>query len=331
MCEKRGKIVLLPLCIAFILFTVKTSARSITEKEKTRLRDSMEHRSSAPLTIDASFTKKAITMPEAAKRKKEERLERTKKLREETNSDTISYGSFEIAMPDGSEIRLSETRLRIGTGLRLRDDTTIFANTEKTETLSETTIINTGYEKDSKRYEIDHKWKDLSIWTGRKWGGRQILRFGKVDENIVTDILSFYFDRSLGSRSKNKSFLHNSTAVVDGNAVDEIECINSENNKPVYKISLDSDDWQICRKIVWYDEKTGLVSEIVEYKEFSKAKGSGELFPHLVIRRYFDEVGEEEKVETINVTNVTLGLSIPDEVFKVDVPEEYSIIDYTNL
>jgi len=334
MFEKKGKIVLLLLYIVFPLFNTETSARSLTNEEKTRLYDSMKRRNGAPLTIDVSFTKKVVTKPEAVKRIKEARMEKTKILRKKLNSDSITLGSYEIALPDGSEIRLSETRIRIGTGLTLRKDTTIFANTDKTQTRREATTINTGYAKDSPSYEIDYKLKRVWIRTGWRWSGRKVLRFGKVDEFIVMDIVrSCSPNRSQRAKArKKKDFLHRGTAAVDGKVVegkvvDEIECIDLENGKAKYRISLDPNDWQICRKIVWYDDKSGLASKIVEYKQFAKAKGSGELFPRLVIRRHFDKEGKEEKVETINITDVVIGLPISDDVFKFDVPTDYTIID----
>ena len=78
---------------------------------------------------------------------------------------------------------------------------------------------------------------------------------------------------------------------------------------------------------MWYDNESGLASQIIEYKQFAKAGGSGELFPRLKTRRYFDEKGEEEKVETTNITNVVIGLPISDEVFEFNVPNDYTIID----
>lgn len=327
MFEEKRNTVLLHLCVVCVFFTPRSLGRSLIDQEKTRLHDGMKRRSNTPYTIDISFTKKVLTRLEAAKRKRKAMVERTKKLREETKSDSITLGSFDIALADGSDIRLSETRNRIGTGLRMRIDTTIFANIEKTETSSETTKINTGYAKDSPRYEIDHKLKRCSTWIGLRWSGREVLRFGKVDEPIVIDIVRFC-TRAKARRKKN--FLHSGTATVDGKVVDEIECIDLENGKPAYRISLDSDDWHICRKIVWYDDKSGLVSKIVEYKEFAKAKGSGELFPRLVISRYFNDKGKEEKVETINVNNVVLGHQVSDDIFRLDVPNGYTELNYSS-
>lgn len=326
MFEKKGKIVLLLLYIVFPLFNTETSARSLTDEEKTRLYDSMKRRNGAPLTIDVSYTMKTVTKPEAAKRKEEARMEKTKILRKKLNSDSITLVSVGIALPDGSEIRLSETRTRIGTGLTLRKDTTIFANTEKTETHYKATTINTGYAKDSPSYEIDHKLKRVWIRIGWRWSGRKVLRFGKVDEGILMDIVRLCSPKWHAKLSKNKDFSYKGTGNVDGKVVDGIECIDP-NGKVKYSISLDTQDWRICRKIVWYDNKSGLASKIVEYKQFAKAKGSGELFPRLVIRRYFDKEGKEEKVETINITEVMIGLPISDDVFKFDVPTDYTIID----
>lgn len=326
---KKGKIVLALVFVGFLIFRTQGFALPLGDNEKSRLYNSMKRRNGAPLTIDVLLTKEVVTKPEAVRRLKQATMEETKMLREKLNDDSVTLVSVGIPSVDGSEIRLSKTRTRIGFGLKLRNDTTVFANKEKTETNYEATTINTGYAKDSPSYEIDHKLKRVWIRTGWRWSGRKVLRFGKVDEFIVMDILRFCSpNRSQRAKAfEKKDLLLSGTATVDGKVVDEIECINLENGKAIYKISLDPNDWQICRRIVRFESKSGLVSNIVEYKEFAKAKGSGELFPHLVTRRYFDKEGKEEKIETINITHVIIGLPIPEDVFKLDVPDEYIIID----
>jgi len=329
MSARKGNVVLLLLSIVFGSFGPRVFGRSLTGQERIRLFDSTKNRSNVPLTMDISFTKRVLTKPEVARKRREATMEETKELREKTKNDSITMRSVNIPLPDGSEIRLSETRTRIGTGGRLRSDTTVFANMEKTETWSEVTKINTGYGKNSPSYLIDHKLKQCWIRNDRRWSGYKVLRFGKIDPLIVLDIALSCDPNSPphveGLVSKN--FLHSSVAAADGKVVDEIECINLENGKAKYRISLDPNDWQICRRIVWFDSKSGLASKIVEYKQFAKAKESGELFPRLVIRRYFDKEGKVEKVETINVSNVVIGLPISDDVFKFDVPTDYTIID----
>jgi len=327
MCELKGKYVLLLVCIAFPLFNSETFADSLADEKKTRLYNSMKRRDGAPLTIDVSYTTKTITESEAAKKRAEARMERTKILRKQSNDDSITLVGVGIALADRSEIRLSETRIRIGTGLKLRKDTTIFANTEKTETHYKATTINTGFSKDSPSYEIDHKLKRVWIRTGWRWSGRKVLRFGQIDEFIRMDVVKLCSPRLRARASKKKDFLDKGKSVVDKKVVDEIECIDIERGKPKYRISLDPNDWKICRKIVWYDDKSGLVSKIVENKKFAKAKGKGNLFPRLVVRQYFDSEGKKEKTEFVNITNVEIGLSIAEDIFKLETPSGYSIID----
>jgi hypothetical protein len=309
----------------FGLSTPRGFGRSLTSQEKSRLFDSMKLRSNVPLTMDISFTKTTLTRPETVKKRNVDRMEETKKLREKTKNNSITIRGVGIALPDGSDISLAETRTWIDTERKLRSDTTIFANLEKTETWSETTEINTGYEKDSPSYLIDHKLKQCQKRSGKRWSGHQVLRFGKTDEFIALDI-ALFCDPNLPPHVKervNKNLLYDGTADDDGKVVDEIECINLKKGKPIYRISLYSDDWRICRRIVRYNDISGLPSKIVEYRNFGEAKGSRELFPRLVITRYFDEKGKEEKVETINVTNVTIGLPISEDTFKTDVPDGY--------
>jgi len=327
MCELKGRYILLLVCIAFPLFNSETFAASLADEKRARLYDSIKRRDGASLTIDVSYTTKTVTEPEAATKEEEARAERTKMLRKQSNNNSITVVGVGIALPDGGEIRLSETRIRIGTGLKLRKDTTIFANTEKTETYYEATTINTGFARESPSYEIDHKLKRVSIRTGRRFSGREVLRFGQVDESTAIDIAKSCSPRLRETASKKRDFMDKGKAVVDNKVVDEIECIDLESGKPKYRISLDPNDWKICRKIVWYDDKSGLVSKIEENKEFAKAKGNSSLFPRLIVRQYFDSGGKKDKTEFINITNVQIGLPVSEDIFKLDAPAEYSVID----
>ena len=157
--------------------------------------------------------------------------------------------------------------------------------------------------------------------------GYDVLRLGQVDQAILVDIVRLYSPKWRVRASKKKALLHKGKGAVDKKVVDEIECIDLEGGKPKYRISLDPNDWKICRKIAWYDDKSGLVSKIEENKEFAKAKGNGNLFPRLIVRQYFDSEGKKEKTEFINITNVVIGLPVSEDIFKLDAPPEYSVID----
>jgi hypothetical protein len=327
MSEKRRKTVLLLLFVCFLTFDSTTSARPLSDDEKERLYSTTRGWLNVMhMTIDVSFMQKIVMSPEAVRKRRQRWDERVKQLSKKVGPSRIE--SFGILSPDGSETRLIEERIRICNLSKIRSDTIIFANKEKTETSYEGTIINTGLGKDSPSYHIEHKSKQASIFAGKQWAGREVLRFGKLDDLIAMDASAIcnpaYFQKP---SKRKKDFLNSGTDTVDGKTTDEVECINLESGKAKYKISLDPNDWNICRKIVRYDNKSGLVSKIVEYKQFAKAKGSGDLFPRLVIRRYFDKEGKEKKVEAINITNVVIGLPISDDVFKFDVPTDYTIID----
>jgi len=325
MSVKRKKTVLLLLFVGFLTFDSTTSARPLSDDEKVQLYSTTRGWLNVrDMTIDVSFMQEIVMSPEAVRKRRQAWDEHVKELSKKVGPSRIE--SLGISSPDGSETRLIEERIRICNLSKIRSDTIIFANKEKTETNYEGTIINTGFAKDSPSYQIEHKSKQASIFAGKQWAGRSVLRFGKVVEPILMDIIRLCSPKSHAKPSKNKDFSYKGTANVDGQVVDEIECIDP-NAKVKYSISLDTHDWRICRKIVWHDNKSGLASKIVEYKQFAKAKGSGELFPRLVIRRYFDKEGKEEKVETINITDVVIGLPISDDVFKFDVPTDYTIID----
>lgn len=326
MSVRERKIVLALVFVGFLIFDTKISARPLGDEEKTRLYESIIRPIDANMTIDVSFIEEVVTNPEAVKKIHQVTIEETRKLREQAKDDSITLVSVNIPSPDGSEMRLSQKRIRIGSGLRMRVDTTIFANKEKTETHYEATTINSLFDVNAPSYRIDHKLKQVIINNWR-WSGRKVLRFGKVDEAILMDIVRLCNPKWRTKPSKNKDFSYKGAGNVDVEVVDEIECIDLESGKPKYTISLDPNDWQICRRIVRYDDKSGLASKIVEYKQFAKAKGSGELFPRLVIRRYFGKEGKEEKVKTINVTDVVIGLPISEDIFKLDVPTDYTIVD----
>ncbi len=325
--KKRN--ILMSLIFAGILISnANVSANSFGEDEKKHLYDSLNWQTYANMTIDISFTKEVVTKPDAVKEKKRKAEETSRKLSEESGR-SLRIGTYSLPLPDGSEIRLSKTRIRIGSELKLRKDTKIFSNKEKTETNYEGTIINTGFGKDGPSYFIDHKLKTAIIWSGMRWSGRQVLRFGKVEEPILIDIMSVCNPKpsQYTNMYKRKDFFYSGTGTIEGKTTDEIECISLENGQTEYKISLDPNDWHICRKIVWYDKESSLVSKTVENKEFAKAKGTGELFPRLIESKYFDKAGKEEKLETINVSNVVIGQPFSEDIFSLDVPNEYTIND----
>lgn len=319
------KIVPLFLLVLFLVFDSKTLARVLKDEEKTRLYNTIKAQSYLDLTIDVSFIEAVLTRPEAVNKIRQAMMEETKRLRTSTNDDSITLESVGIALSDGSETRLSEKRIRIGSPPKIRIDTTIFANEEMTETNYEGTTINSLFDVNAPSYQIDHKLKQAFI-NNLRWSGRDVVRFGKVDEDILMAILSLCSPKRETNIPRNKEFSYKGTHNIDGKMVDEIECTDP-NAKVKYSIFLDSNDWGICRKMVRYDTKSGLPSKIVEYKEFTKAGGSGELFPHLVIRRYFDKGGGEEKLETVYITNVVFGLPISEDIFKFNVPSGYVISD----
>lgn len=325
MSEKRRKTVLLLLFVGFLTFDSTTSARPLSDDEKVRLYSTTRGwLNVVDMTIDVSFMQEIVMNPEAVRKRRQAWDEHVKELSKKVGPSRIE--SLGILSPDGSETRLIEKRIRIGSGLKIRRDSILFANKEKTETNYEATTINTVFAKDSPSYQIEHKSKQALIFAGRRWAGHEVLRFGKVDEPILMDIVRLCNPKWHARPSKNKDFSYKGTGNVNGQVVDEIECIDP-NAKAKYKISLDPNNWRICRKIVRYDNKSGLVSKIVEYKEFAKVQGTGEPFPRLVVRRYFDKEGEEEKIETINVSDVVIGLPISEDIFRLDVPNEYTIID----
>ena len=322
---KERKVSLLFLFIIVIL-TINITANTF-DYEKARLYDSLKSPSDANMTIDISYTKKTITKPEAVNVKKQKAEEISKELSENSNR-TIRPGSLGLSQQDGSEIQLSETRKRISR-LKLRNDTTIFANKEKTKTNYEGTTINTGFGEDDPTYFIDHKLKTASIWKNKRFLGYDVLIFGKVDKAVLLDIVVLCNPKSLqdANTPKKKDFLYSGSGVIDGKTTDEIECVNLETGQTEYKIYLDPNDWSMCRKYIKYDEESGSVSKIVEYKEFSKAEGNGELFPRLILTRHFDKDGQETKIETINVSKVVVGQPIPEDIFNLDVPNDYTIRD----
>jgi len=328
MSKKRRKTVLLLLFVGFVTFDAITSARPLSDDEKERLYSTTRGwLNVVDMTIDVSFMQEIVMSPEAVRKRRQAWDEHVKELSKKVGPSRIE--STGISSPDGSDTRLIEKRIRIGNLLNMRVDSVLFANKEKTETKSERTSVNAGPGNDIRCYQIDHKSKQVSIFDYRQWPGRKVLRFGKVDFPIILmDIRRLCDPEAYAKSSKNKDFSYKGTGNIDGQVVEEIECIDP-NGKVKYSISLDAQDWGICRKIVKHDNKSGLVFKIVEYKQFAKAGGTGELFPRLVIRRYFDKEGKEKKVETINITNVVIGLPISDDVFKFDVPTDYTIIDNT--
>jgi len=325
----RGRMnVFLLLLIGFAFFNTRLLARDLTNHEASRLYSSVMSKRGEEITIDIRLSKEVVTKPEAVNKRNRKAEEDLKKLSEKLGQ-SLKLGSYGLVSPDGTETLLSESRIRIGCGLKLRSDVTVFANKERTESSYQGTTINTGFRKDSPSYQIDHTSKQALIFAGRRWSGQEVLRFGRINASIALDVIGLCNPTcSQGGRvSKSKKLSYKGTNKVDGKAVDEIECVNPESGKVKYKIFLDTLDWSICRKIVRYDDNSGLVSKISECKKYERAGGSEHLFPRLVFTRSFDKEGKEEKNETIYVTDLTIGAPISEEIFKLDVPTDYTIVD----
>ena len=67
--------------------------------------------------------------------------------------------------------------------------------------------------------------------------------------------------------------------------------------------------------------------KISEFSKFLEDKESGISYPRLIVLKYFYDECEEKKMDIINIQNVSIGLSLPDDVFELNVSDDYTIID----
>jgi len=324
-----------PISLFIVVLLAVISCVAVSEEKakepdfQDRLWESVEQSKNATIPLDVLYTKEVVTSPEEFEKEKQRRAEETEKMRKRSNNDTLTFRSLGIAMADGSEKVLSQTHIRIGKGFKTRSETKIYADEEKAKIRHNSIIISAGVEKTSMIYRIEHDMKQVWIHKGGFQPDRQVLRFGKVGENIMMEVLIFCNPKAAANMPKLKSFLHKGATKIEGVDIEEIECISIMKGQRGYRLFVDSNDLGRCRKIVWSDKDSGRVCESLEYKEFLRVEGSDEVFPRLSIRRYFNEEGKETKVETIKVEHVTIGEPISEDMFELEVPEGYAVFDAT--
>jgi hypothetical protein len=327
---KERLVVLLLIISSFLIFNSESFARPLTDNENATLLTSVSNRSIVDMTIDLLWSNEIEMKPDAVRKIKQTYIERMNKIPGKMGH-IVEMPLYGFVSPSGSNIRLVETRTRIGSKLRLRNDTVIFGDRKKTKVQYETTTINANPfgTKTVLNYKIDHKLKQGLVEDKITWSGEEVLQFGKVDLDIYLDILKLakYGQKTNSKLSKYYNLSYEGDTAIDGHLTDVLQCKNPANDKLRYIVYLDTSNWQLCRKIERYNNTSGLLSQITEYKAFEQIGDGSFPYPRSVIRRYFDKDGKEERSEKINIENVEIGIPIPDEVFKFNVPSDYTITD----
>ena len=217
-------------------------------------------------------------------------------------------------------------RVQINGFSKYRADSIVFGD-EKTETKSYDAVHISNNETS---FKIDKKRKHVSIEDGVKWGAsRDTLTYGTFVGHleIVKDIMRLCRTNAPNVDITNREFRHKGIVKIAGMDAVVIELFDLKNKHSIYEMFLDVDDWGRCYKLVWYNEDGTCEKRISEFSKFLEDKESGILYPHLIVQKYFYDECEEKKRDIINIQKVSVGLSIPDDVFELNVSDDYSIID----
>ena len=306
----------------------KRDAHFLDNDEKTRLYNSVGPSSSIGLDTDVSYTERITVSSSPTGSKRHTLVDPAERILGELIAKARIPGH---PATEPRETLFVSKRIRVK-GVRTWEDLTTFADTAQRQAIRKLTIISNNFDYgDVPTYLIDHESKSAFI-KGMSVESEDVEKFGRVDRNIRIEIhrICAPTDRVPSELFVEVPLPWKGPVKLDDRIVDEIKCVNTWNGKLRYSIFLDSNDWSMCRKIAYYDPNTGSVSKTIEYKDFKPTGEDRVQYPYTIVRRHFDEQGQESKTETIEVTNVMIDEVFKPDVFEFDVPADYTIYDLRN-
>lgn len=322
------------VCQLFIVFgfigiCLAADSRQLNEEEKSRLYNAWErNKSRMTLPIDVTFFKKTINSPAFTELRRKERQQKNEKWKKVPEKSKRILKTFGFMSSKKEEFFLYKLRVRINNdSSKYRSEVIVFGDEKKeTESYNASHINNneTGI-------KIDHKRKLASINDKYNWGGsRDVLTYGTFFgyHRITGDIWTLCRPNRPVADTANKEFRHKGVVKLAGKDAVVIELFDLKKKYSVYEMSLDVDDWGQCYKFVEYRKDGICEKQISEFSKFLKDKQSGILYPRFIVEMYFDDKCKEKKRDIISIIEVNLGLPIPDDVFELNVGEDYTIIDH---
>ena len=297
-------------------------SRPLNQEEKDRLsaaRDKNTHRLTS--SIDITYSQKTIRSASYTEARRKSNQQKTEKRRKTLNKPKLEVKSFGIMTPEGEEIVLSHSRIQIKDIMKYREDVAIFADEKKEKKRYDRVHISNN----EISFNIDKKRKTATCSDKYKWGqGRDTLTYGTLLAHKET---AMEITRLQLKGKGNRGYRHKGIVKITGQDVVVIEVFDSKNENSICEMFLDVNDWTKPYKFVLYNEGGTGVETISEFSNYSKDREDRVYYPHLIIKTHFDAEGKEESRDVINIEEVSVGLSIPDDVFELNVGSDYQIID----
>ncbi|HEG42420.1 MAG TPA: hypothetical protein ENH94_00060 [Phycisphaerales bacterium] len=322
------------VCQLFIVFgftgiCLAADSRQIDEGEKSRLYNAWErNKSRMTLPIDVTFSKKTINSPHFTELREKERQQKNEKQKKVPEKSKRILGTFGFMSSKKEEFFLYKLRVRMDGFSKYRADVIVFGDEKKEKERYNASHINNS----ETGIKIDHKRKLASINDKYNWGGssRDVLTYGTFlgYGRIAGNIWSLCRANRPNADTANKEFRHKGVVKIGGKDAVVIELFDLKKKYSVYEMSLDVDDWGKCYKFVEYRKDGICEKQISEFSKFLKDKKSGILYPRFIVETYFDDKCKEKKRDIISIIEVNLGLPIPDDVFELNVGEDYTIMDH---
>ena len=307
-------------------------SKPLDEGEKGRLYSAWERsRSRATLPIDVTFSKKTINSPSFTESRRKQRQQKNEKFRKNSKTSKRKIKSAGFLSANKEEFFLYQLRVRINGFSKYREDLIVFGDEKKEKKSYDAAHINNN----ETNFKIDKKRKLVTYNDKLRWGAsRDALTYGTFvgHGEIVKDIICLCRTNSVNVDPNvditTREFRRKGIVKIAGMDTVVIELFDLKNKHSIYEMFLDVDDWGRCYKLVWYNEDGACEKRISEFSKFLEDKESGILYPRLIVQKYFYDECEEKKRDIINIQKVSIGLSLPDDVFELNVSDDYTIIGW---
>jgi len=307
------------------------NSRPLDEGEKYRLYSAWErNRNRMTLPIDVTFSEKTINSPTYTELRAKQRRQKNEETRKDPKKANREVKSAGFLSADKEEVFLYQLRVQINGFSKYRADLIVFGDEKKGKKTYDAVHISNN----ETSFNIDKKRKHVSIEDGVKWGAsRDTLTYGTfVDQIKMTrEIIRLCRPNRVSATDDvnrtTREFRHNGIVKIAGMDTVAIELFDLNNKHSIYKIFLDVNDWGRCYRLVLYNEDGTCERRISEFSNFQEDKTSGILYPRLIVKKYFYDDGKEKKRDIINIQKVSIGLLLPDDVFELNVSDDYSITD----
>jgi len=311
-------------------------SRPLNEGEKGRLYSAWERgRTRVTLPIDVTFSKKTINSPTFTESSRKQRQQKTEKMRKDpkmAKRNIMLKSRGFLSANKKEEIFLYQLRVQINGPSKYRADVIYFGDEKKEKKTHDEVHINNN----ETNFKIDKKMKHVSFNNRLRWGARRdVLTYGtflghheiEPVRNIIVLCRPNRVNAAGGVNRTTREFRHKGIVKIAGMDAVVIELFDLKNKHSICEMFIDVDDWGRCYRLVWYNEDGTCEKRISEFSKFLEDKESGILYPRLIVQKYFYDECEEKKRDIINIQKVSIGLLLPDDVFELNVSDDYTIID----